>query len=98
MEENKINNYEALSAELSSEIYSQRMLVFLEISPQSNQYRQVLLTPKQYKKVSDSIFIKLIEKKPDGKQIVEIEESDEIYTLPDLMDIYGHTKDSIEQR
>lgn len=71
--------------ELEHEIYSQRLLIFIETEPQSNQYHQILLNDEEFKHVSMNIGT-IVEKKRD-KEIVKIEESTEIYTLPDLKEI-----------
>lgn len=71
--------------DLHSEIYSTRLLVFLETHPQSNKYNQVLLQPEEFKRVALSLG-QLVEQ--TGKtQTVELNSSDEIYTLPDLQEI-----------
>mgnify|MGYP001581381100 CR=1 FL=1 len=71
---------------LSEEIYSLRMLVFLEEEPQSNKYRQVILTPEQYNVVSVGISHN---RRPIGGDMDEVEEhlSSEVYTLPDLQEL-----------
>lgn len=69
-------------------LYEQRLLVFLETEPQSNEYNQVYLTKEQFKKVSDSICVpapqEIVRK---GIEIVKVEASEEIYFLPDLQSI-----------
>ncbi len=67
-------------------LYGTRLLVFLEDSPQSNQYHQVRLTPAQFKVVSDSIS-NVVGRNGDDED-VEIEMSVDTYTLPDLQEIY----------
>lgn len=62
------------------------MLVFLEVEPQSNQYRQVLLTPEQFKKISDASVHRTIEQRGNDS-ICEHRLSNEIYTLPDLEEL-----------
>lgn len=66
----------------TSELYEQRMLVFIETSPQSNEYRQVHLNKEQFKKVSDDICVSVKPADRHGIEEVEIEESDETYFLP----------------
>lgn len=75
-----------LNEELMKEIYSLRMLVFIETSPQSNQYNQVLLDPKTFKKVS--FAISAAAKMSDEIQITPVPCSVEVYTLPDLQQIH----------
>tara|TARA_Y100000310_G_C20387157_1_gene670989 strand:+ start:410 stop:610 length:201 start_codon:yes stop_codon:yes gene_type:complete len=66
-----------MSRELFNEIYSTRLLVFIESEPQSNKYQQVILTPKQFKEVSDDISL-------EGDKL---RLSKEIYKLPDLREV-----------
>jgi hypothetical protein len=76
-----------------SELFSQRCLVFMETEPQSNKYNQVILSKEQFKKVSYAIIstfdpeehpeLEEVELR-DGMEIVNIELSEEEYTLPDL--------------
>lgn len=69
--------------EIGSLIYEQRVLVFIEIEPQSNQFRQVLLDNEQFKKVT-TLFGTLLKTDEKGLEHYEMKESDEIYNLPDL--------------
>jgi hypothetical protein len=69
-----------------SELYSTRMLIFIEDSPQSNKYRQLMLTPEEFTKVAFS-FGKVTDVK-DGVEDVEIRFSKESYNLPDLPEMY----------
>ncbi len=62
--------------------YDKRLLIFLEIEPQSNKYRQIILTPEEFKNTSLTLG-KVVEQKGTSS-VVELEESDEIYNLPDL--------------
>jgi len=69
--------------------YTQRLLVFLEEEPQSNTYRQVLLSADDYKRVSDAISIEAFKNpafKEDYEQVM-LALSDDIYPLPDLQGI-----------
>lgn len=75
------------------EFYSVRMLVFMEDAPQANKYRRILLTPKQYKMVSDTLH-NCFPKDPkhncgnaecDGT-VLKI--SEKIIPLPDVQDIH----------
>lgn len=68
-----------------NELYETRMLVFMETSPQSNKYNQVMLTPEQYKAVSGEISTLIsVDKENPNKEIRELDLSEEVYTLPDL--------------
>jgi len=72
------------------EVYECRILVFMEIEPQSNKYNQVLLSPEKFKVMSDAISKKIPkgnrELRP-GIELTEVIISDEEYTLPDLQSI-----------
>lgn len=62
------------------------MIVLLETSPQSNEYRQVLLGAKHFKVVSDAVvqgFV--VEALEDGAQRVHMQESEYTITLPDTL-------------
>ncbi len=68
-------------------IHGIRMLLFLETEPQSNKYRQILLSPEEFKRVAFA-YGKLTGKKlSDGLDEVKIEMSDEIFDLPDLQEL-----------
>ncbi len=69
-----------------SELYTIRMLLFMETNPQSNKYRQVLLTRGEYKDVG-RCFGKIVPGKGKDQEVI-VRESDEIYTLPDLQDVH----------
>lgn len=75
------------------ELYEQRLLVFIEIGAQTNKYRQILFNPEEFKKVVMSVG-KVVRKDEDGIEEVEIVESEEIYTLPDLQSINAKSKNS----
>lgn len=73
-----------------TEIYGTRLLLFMENEPQSNKYRQIILGPEEFKRVSGSFG------KQTGKKIkvmghkvdeIDVAMSDEIYDLPDLKEI-----------
>lgn len=67
------------SEELYAIVYGRRLLVFLEDGPQSNEYRQLKLSPDDYRMITDIIV----------RRNVAIERSsDETYKLPDLFDIH----------
>ena len=70
-------------------LYEQRLLVFMENDVGTNKYNQVLLNQEQFKKISDAVISKKVDMfdlKP-GHEVVEIETSEEEYTLPDLESI-----------
>lgn len=69
-----------------SDLYVERLLVFLETAPQSNMYRQVVLTPEQFKKVSDAVVTVVEERNAEGMESVMINMSEQTYPLPDLKD------------
>lgn len=69
------------------ELYAIRTLVFVETEPQSNLYRQALLTQEQYKAMTTAISSNIIQGE-DNLQTIEIELSDDIYPLPDIKDTY----------
>ena len=82
----KVNENNEVSIE--SEVYSTRLLVFIETHPQTNEYHQVFLDKKQFKKVSDAIIISV--KRVEGlsyDEEVELFWSTESYPLPDLKEI-----------
>jgi hypothetical protein len=66
-----------------SELYEQRLLVFLETAPQSNTYNQVILDQKQFKGVGNSIST-FIKKGENGFDEYNIKLSEDEYKLPDL--------------
>lgn len=76
-------------SDLHTQIFEQRVLIFMETAPQSNKYNQVYLTPEQFKKVSDTIcsIVKTDVELRDGIEAVSIVTSQEEYTLPDLQSI-----------
>lgn len=67
-----------------SELYEQRLLLFIEDYPQSNEYRHLIFTKEQYKQISDTIssFTKISQE--EDTETCEITASDAIYKLPDL--------------
>lgn len=67
-------------------LYHQRLLIFLETEPQSNVYNQILVTPEQFKKVSDAICSIVVPKNGNDIETVSVETSEEIYKLPDLQE------------
>lgn len=69
----------------NSNLYEQRQLLFIETEPQSNKYRQVLLSPEEFKKVSES-FGHLV-RTEGSMEVRSISMSDEIHELPDLQSI-----------
>lgn len=71
-----------------SDLYNLRMLVFLETEPQSNEYKQVSLSPEQYKKVSKDIVTKFVGRLDNKRDTCEVILSEEVYKLPDLPDMF----------
>lgn len=67
-------------------LYGTRLLIFLEDSPQSNKYRQILLTSEEFKKASFAIGEVVEQEGTD--QTVKLEMSTELYDLPDLQQTY----------
>jgi ABC-type tungstate transport system permease subunit len=67
------------------ELYTVRLIVLMEDAPQSNKYRQVILNPEQFKKVSDAVaqqFVRVEEKDTKRLTAYDIVMSDELYDLP----------------
>ncbi len=73
---------------IEDQLYNIRMLMFMETSPQSNKYRQILLTDSQYRKISKTLEDShpSVHKDPTRPDHVDVELtlSDNTYTLPDL--------------
>jgi len=64
------------------ELFEVRLLVFLETSPQSNTYKQVLLSAEHFKNVSDAVAGQFI--RMDGiYEEVTARLSEDTYPLPD---------------
>jgi hypothetical protein len=61
------------------DLYKLRILVFIENEPQSNLYRQVILSPHQYQSVSSSIG--------EGGTPLKVLASEDLFKLPDLEDV-----------
>ena len=72
------------------DLYGLRLLAFNETEPQSNQYRQVILTEEQFKAFSDAVCT--VHGREGDKETVSLQMSEEIYTLPDLQEIYPTNK------
>lgn len=72
--------------DIQNELYSTRMLVFMEEEPQSNKYRQVVLTKEEFLNITKGIGTVI--KEEGNIETVEVRKSEEIYTLPDLREIY----------
>ncbi len=64
-------------------MYGTRLLIFVEEDPQSNKYRQVLLTPEEFKKASMNLGT-VTGMLDDNTENVELQMSEELYDLPDL--------------
>lgn len=69
------------------ELYNTRLLVFLEVAPQSNNYQQVLFTQEEFKKTSETIGNVVLVEGDDLTVAMNL--STEIYKLPDLQQIVG---------
>lgn len=79
----------------STDLYGTRVLVFMEEEVDTNRYRQVLLTPEEFKRVSDQIG-RVTKQFSDGYQEVELSLSEEVYELPDLKQIHVDESESEE--
>jgi len=70
-------------------LYELRFLTFIEESPQSNKYAQVLFTAEQYKKLSQAIMeMSTITGYEGDDPTFDIIGSDETHPLPDLKTYY----------
>lgn len=69
------------------ELYSTRLLIFLEDAPQSNNYHQIILNGEEFKTVS--LTIGKILSKNGVMENVQVQMSEETYKLPDLREIEG---------
>lgn len=65
-----------------SDLYELRTLVFMETEPQSNQYRQLVLSPGEYADLTSRFGV--VRKKRNGIEEIELTLSEETYDLPDL--------------
>lgn len=72
----------------TNELYSTRLLIFMETDAQSNEYNQVFVNKNQFKKISDAICLDIKPADAFGIQEVEINLSNETYQLPDLQEIH----------
>lgn len=71
-------------------LYENRLLIFLEIEPQSNKYNQILLNKDSFKQLSDKmaeIFKAVPDPEREGKEIMQLTVSEEVYSLPDIQSI-----------
>lgn len=69
-----------------NELYSTRLLLFIEDKALSNKYRQVYLNKEEFKRVAFAFGRETGEKDGDTN-IIEYLQSKEIYDLPDLKEI-----------
>lgn len=69
-----------------SQLYHVRMLIFVEEEPQSNKYRQVILSPEQLRAVSDAIAVNKQAFNNGKQRSIEVQLSDQVFKLPDLQD------------
>ncbi len=67
-----------------TDIYEQRILVFMETKPQSNEYNQVILTPKAFKGMTEAISRRTGKTLAPGIEETLIDTSKAKYKLPDL--------------
>ena len=72
------------------DLFGTRLLVFVEESPQSNKYRQIILNAEEFKKVSFSIGT--ITSRNGDDEMVEFQMSEELYDLPDLQEHQEYDK------
>lgn len=71
--------------EISSiDLYENRILIFLEISPQSNKYNQVVLTFEEFKNMTATISKKTGKMLAPTVEEVLIETNKTQFVLPDL--------------
>ena len=69
------------------ELYSTRLLVFVETAPQSNKYHQVHMDSEEFKKCSISVGDIVEKKDHNGIQTIALRMSVDSYDLPDLKEI-----------
>lgn len=82
---------------IEDELYGTRLLVFMEDESCSNRYRQVLLGPEEFKRVSGSIGRETgrkLDVRGEMVDVVDLDLSDETYVLPDLREIHEDDKDT----
>ena len=84
--DNKENNkIELISLDIKSLYESRLFLIFLEENPLTNKYRQVLLSPKQYRMILTTLqSIFPTEIKNGFVNGNKFKQSKEVYSLPDL--------------
>lgn len=73
--------------ELHAEIYGVRVLVFMESEPQSNKYNQLIFNNEQFRKVSKiigDVYPYLGKEKETDIDLYKLNQSHEVYDLPDL--------------
>ena len=85
------HNQQDQDYDLTSIVYENRLLIFLEDKPQSNTYRQLMFTAEEFQRVSLAIG-SVIRKQSDGSQLVNLNESNETYKLPDLQSVNIYEK------
>lgn len=78
-----------MKEEILTSVNECRLLVFLETNPQTNTYNQVILSPEQFKKVSDATGEKTDNNQnlKEGFEMFKTTLSEEKYILPDLQSI-----------
>lgn len=82
----KDNNGNIDASELFSAVYAIRLLVFVEETPQSNHYHQLMLDDKQFKELTTCIS-RLFPCEHGRDKHSDLEVGDACHTLPDLMQI-----------
>lgn len=69
-----------------ADLYSKRLLVFIEDEDLPNEYHQVIFSAEHFKKVSDAVcgdMPKSTENMREGYEVREMQMSEKTYKLPD---------------
>lgn len=69
------------------DLYGIRLLIFLEVSPQSNKYHQLYFTQEQFKEISLKVGDVIAPKDERHIETVKLEVSEDVYDLPDLQQV-----------
>lgn len=77
---------EAIEADTSA-LYETRLIILIETNPQSNVYRQLILDPKQFKRVSHCLFDQFSDKKLNV--LVDLREGQDVFEVKLSNDTYG---------
>lgn len=70
-------------------VYETRLLLFMECSPQSNRYRQIMLTPEKFRKVSDCLA-SLLEGDDKRGYSIPVDDTREITLAEEIRSSYGN--------